>query len=81
MQNRGALWVFTVLLALACAYQLSFSYFTSGLESQAKADAIAKADSVLGTPEGAARDRSQVELDYENAFLRTHAEDLSLIHI
>ncbi|MBK8226014.1 MAG: protein translocase subunit SecDF [Flavobacteriales bacterium] len=75
MQNRGALWVFTVLLALACAYQLSFSYFTSGLEGQAKADAIAKADSVLGTPEGAARDRSQVELDYENAYLRAHAED------
>ncbi len=35
MQNRGALWVFTVLLALACAYQLSFSYFTSGLEREA----------------------------------------------
>lgn len=75
MQNRGALWVFTVLLALACAYQLSFSYFTSGLERKAREEAMAKADSVLATPEGAGRDRSQVELEFENAFLRTHAED------
>ena len=39
MQNRGALWIFTVLLALACVYQLSFSVFTSGLERKASAEA------------------------------------------
>jgi hypothetical protein len=36
MQNRGALWIFTILLALACTYQLSFSVFTSGMEKKAR---------------------------------------------
>ena len=75
MQNRGALWVFTVLLALACAYQLSFSYFTSGLEREARADAGAKADSVLSVPGNEGKDSSAVALEYENAYLREHAED------
>ncbi|HRD52714.1 MAG TPA: protein translocase subunit SecDF [Flavobacteriales bacterium] len=75
MQNRGALWVFTVLLALACAYQLSFSYFTSGLEREARAFAGAKADSVLTVPGNEGMDRSVVALEFENAFLRDHAED------
>ena len=75
MQNRGALWVFTVLLALACAYQLSFSYFTSGLERDAHEAAQAQADSALATPDGAGKDRSQLVIQFENAFLRDHAED------
>ncbi|MBL7956628.1 MAG: protein translocase subunit SecDF [Flavobacteriales bacterium] len=75
MQNRGALWVFTVLLALACAYQLSFSYFTSGLEREAHEAAQAQADSALATPDGAGQDRSQLVIQFENAFLRDHAED------
>ncbi|MFN3874717.1 MAG: protein translocase subunit SecD, partial [Flavobacteriales bacterium] len=74
MQNRGALWVFTVLLALACAYQLSFSYFTSGLEREARQTAIAQADSVLALPGNEGRDRSQLELEFENGFLRANAE-------
>jgi len=75
MQNRGALWVFTVLLALACAYQLSFSYFTSGLEREARAFAGAKADSVLMVPGNEGMDSSVVALEFENSFLRDHAED------
>ena len=75
MQNRGALWIFTVLLALACAYQLSFSYFTSGLEREAHGHAVAKADSVFAAPGNEAKDRSAVELEFENAFLRDRAED------
>ncbi|MFZ1692315.1 MAG: protein translocase subunit SecDF [Flavobacteriales bacterium] len=75
MQNRGALWVFTVLLALACAYQLSFSYFTSGLEREARAFAGTKADSVLTVPGNEGMDSSVVALEFENSFLRDHAED------
>lgn len=35
MQNRGAIWTFTILLTLACLYQLSFSWVTKGLENKA----------------------------------------------
>ncbi len=37
MQNRNIIWVFTILLTLACLYQLSFSWVTSGVESEAEA--------------------------------------------
>ena len=50
MQNRGALWIFTILLALACTYQLSFSVFTSGMEKKARVESNLKADSVLAIP-------------------------------
>ena len=57
MQNRGALWIFTVLLALACAYQLSFSFFTSRMEKNARAEAELKADSVMDARSGEKMDR------------------------
>jgi SecD/SecF fusion protein len=37
MQNRSAIWVFTILLTIACIYQLSFSWVTSGFEDKATA--------------------------------------------
>lgn len=46
MQNRGAIWLFTILLAIACLYQLSFTFFTTSFESGAKEIGIQKADSV-----------------------------------
>ena len=74
MQNRGALWIFTVLLALACAYQLSFSIFTSGLERKAAEEAAYKADSVLAVPGNEALDREELKLGFENSFLRANGE-------
>jgi SecD/SecF fusion protein len=35
MQNRNIIWTFTILLALACIYQLSFSWVTSNVEAEA----------------------------------------------
>jgi len=75
MQNRGALWIFTILLALACVYQLSFSIFTSSLENKAKADAVIKTDSVLALPSGAGQDRAGLILRYENRYLSAHSEE------
>jgi len=46
MQNKGAISVFTILLALACIYQLSFTLVTSMVESDAETEAIRKVDSV-----------------------------------
>ncbi len=37
MQNKGAVRTFAILLALVCLYQLSFTYFTRSVESDAKA--------------------------------------------
>lgn len=77
MQNRGALWTFTILLALACAYQLSFSFFTSRLERKATAEAkvLAQAavDSLTQLGRGADADLQALEIYYENQYLRERA--------
>lgn len=36
MQNKGAIQVFAILLALACLFQLSFTVFTNRIEKQAR---------------------------------------------
>ena len=57
MQNKGAVRLFAILLALACLYQLSFTYFTKRVEADAKAfaaDDVAKEaaylDSIANEP-------------------------------
>lgn len=47
MQNKGALWTFTILLVLACIFQISFTFVTSSVESDANETAKAKVDSLL----------------------------------
>jgi len=47
MQNKSAIWIFTILLALACVYQLSFTFVTSGVEKDATAEAQRKLDSLM----------------------------------
>ena len=51
MQNRGAIWTFTILLTVACLYQLSFSWVTKGLENKAEKHAEGQWDSVVGSGE------------------------------
>ncbi|MEC8286664.1 MAG: protein translocase subunit SecD, partial [Bacteroidota bacterium] len=46
MRNRSAIWVFTILLFLACLYQLSFSWVTRSFESDVKDQAVGKFDSL-----------------------------------
>ena len=36
MQNKGAIKVIAIVFALICLYQLSFTYFTKQVESDAK---------------------------------------------
>ena len=47
MQNKNAIWLFTILLGLACLYQISFSWATSAFESKAETEANYAVDSVL----------------------------------
>src|SRR5690554_2338438 len=46
MQNKGAIWLFTILLALACLFQISFSFVTASFERKADNVAMHKLDSV-----------------------------------
>ncbi|NEN22863.1 protein translocase subunit SecDF [Cryomorpha ignava] len=46
MQNKGAIWLFTILLALACLFQISFSFVTASFENKAEEVAAYKVDSV-----------------------------------
>lgn len=75
MQNRTALWVFTILLAIACLWQLSFSFFSGGIEDKALVEAGIQADSVLAAPGNAGLDRDSIVLAFENKYLREHAND------
>ncbi len=75
MQNRGALWIFTILLALACVYQLSFSFFTGRIERQARAEAELRADSIMEASSDASIDREALIIENENAVLRSRGEE------
>ena len=46
MRNRSAIWIFTILLFLACLYQLSFSWVTKSFESDIHDLAEMKYDSL-----------------------------------
>ncbi|NOQ75710.1 MAG: protein translocase subunit SecDF [Crocinitomix sp.] len=48
MRNKGFFWSITIALALACLYQLSFTYATNGVEKDAEKYAIEKIDSLNG---------------------------------
>lgn len=59
MQNKGSIRLFAILLALVCLYQLTFTYFTRKVES----DAVKHAVAVVG-PDAAPEDVRKVELNY-----------------
>lgn len=49
MRNKGFFWFLTIILALACLYQLSFTWVTSGVEKKAEKVAQQKVDSVVNS--------------------------------
>ncbi|CAG5085262.1 protein translocase subunit SecD [Parvicella tangerina] len=51
MRNRSAIWVFTILLTLACLYQLSLSWFTGDLEDKAKVEASSTLEEIKNSVE------------------------------
>jgi len=68
MQNKGAIWIFTILLVLACLYEMSFSFFTGGVEQRAKANAEAKVDSV-------ANELGELSLDMKDSLFQAYESD------
>ncbi len=80
MQNRGALWIFTILLGLACFYQLSFSLFTGRVERKAALEAGIQTDSLFNatyeaTGDTSGLDRETIFLGFENEELRRRGDD------
>ena len=47
MQNKSAVLIFTVLLALATMYTLSFNYFSSEFEKEAAEQGVYEAEQLL----------------------------------
>jgi len=76
MQNKGAIWLFTILLALACLFQISFSFFTNSFENEAEEEATYLVDSVRS----AAGDLTTVEEEnlkeeFKNDYLVDNANE------
>jgi SecD/SecF fusion protein len=76
MQNKGAIILFTLLLAGASLYQLSFSYFTRQVESKAESFGQEKLDSVLqGMPDLSLAETDSIGEFYTNRFIKDHANE------
>ncbi|UTW60590.1 protein translocase subunit SecDF [bacterium SCSIO 12741] len=70
MQNKTALWIFTVLLALACVRELSFTWVTNSVEKDAAEVAMSKLDSALAeTPDMPSADSVMLLNKFESDYL------------
>ncbi|TXC81645.1 protein translocase subunit SecDF [Luteibaculum oceani] len=71
MQNKGAVWLLTILLGLACLYQISFSWVTSSYEKKAQKFAQSKVDSVrAGGQELSIGQADSIKNYYADKFLK-----------
>jgi SecD/SecF fusion protein len=76
MQNKSAIWVFTILLSLACLYQLSFSVLTGMHEGNAEEYAENKIDSVISAEgEMSQYVQDSTYIAYQDEWLAKHAND------
>lgn len=72
MQNKSAIWVFTILLAIASLYQISFTFITAGVEGDSEEYAQMKVDSIEQAAEGEIdqSEREKTFQKYEQAYLQ-----------
>lgn len=71
MQNKSAIWTFTILLTLACLFQISYSWVTNSVEKEAAEEADRQLDSIIQTKQqmvvyGSDKFDMQKEIDQEN---------------
>lgn len=92
MRNRSAIWVFTILLTLACLYQLSLSWVTGGLEADAVSHSEAKLEEIKENLDNTVilgrdtifvsgenltpKQEMDVKSFYEAQYLSEHADDV-----
>lgn len=76
MQNKGAIWIFTILLAIASLYQISFSFFTSSFEKKAESYAQQQIDSVMNVDgDMDFTQRGELREHFEEKFLRDNSDE------
>jgi SecD/SecF fusion protein len=76
MQNKGAIWLFTILLALACLFQISFSFFTSSFENKAEEEAAYLVDSVRSADgELSMVEEENLKEEFKNDYLADNANE------
>jgi SecD/SecF fusion protein len=77
MQNKGAIWLFTILLTIACLYQISFSFVTSAFEKKAEEYAVIKVDSVREAQNGELDllKGTLLQDDFKSEFLSNNANE------
>lgn len=75
MQNKGAIWLFTILLALACIFQISFSFVTSSFEKKAEDVAMHRLDSLRAATgqEFSLLEETQLIEEYKTEYLAANA--------
>ena len=66
MQNKGAIKIFAILLALACIFYLSFTWVTRGVENDAKefAESISTSPAITSAAKAYASNNATKELFY-----------------
>ncbi|MCZ4409428.1 protein translocase subunit SecDF [Cryomorphaceae bacterium 1068] len=77
MQNKGAIWLFTILLTIACLYQISFSFVTSAFEKKAEEYAVIKVDSVRDAQNGELDllEETLLQDDFKSEFLSKNSNE------
>lgn len=77
MQNKGAIWIFTILLAVASLYQISFSFFTSSFEKKAESYAQQQLDSVVNVSgDMDFTQRGEMREHFEEKYLRDNSDQV-----
>lgn len=72
MQNKSAIWIFTILLSLACVYQLSFTFVTSSVEGDALEKADERLDSLMSVqPELTLLEQETARQEFEQQYLQS----------
>ncbi len=69
MQNKSAIWVFTILLILACVFQISFTWVVNGVEEEAKETAQLRVDSLSALNELSLYQQDSALQSFENEIL------------
>jgi SecD/SecF fusion protein len=76
MQNKGAIKIFAILLALACIFYLSFTWVTRGVESDAAefAESRVASPKVLMTAKALAHGEQSIEKSYLDSLKTAYTE-------
>ncbi len=73
MQNKSAVLLFTILLAIAALYTLSFNWVASSFEKTAEKQAVFVADSMISSGSNTKEDRESLIKEKKREFLRDSA--------